>query len=296
MQDSLFSKMSLDNFEAATRPKVHASWNLHNLLPQDMDFFVMLSSISGVLGGLAQANYAVGNAYQDSLARYRLCQGQRAVSLDLGMMHSVGFAAKHQSVTENLTQQGYLGIKETELHGILSYYCDPSRLLPSSLDNQVITGIQTPEDLMLAGIEEPYWLIRPQFRHLYQMRSSVVDNADGSISNGVGIQAEVIDYGSQIQNASNLDEVTDICRAALINRVARILDISEENIDTTRPMYSYGVDSLVATKIRNWLFDFIQADVAVFELLNDYSIAGLSELIAQRTKKRVISEAIERGI
>jgi hypothetical protein len=31
-------------------PKYHGTWNLHRHLPADLDFFLMLSSISGVIG------------------------------------------------------------------------------------------------------------------------------------------------------------------------------------------------------------------------------------------------------
>ncbi len=30
--------------------QVHGTWNLHDMLPKDLDFFVMLSSLAGVMG------------------------------------------------------------------------------------------------------------------------------------------------------------------------------------------------------------------------------------------------------
>ena len=43
------------------RCKVNASWNLHQLLPSDLDFFLLLSSIVGIYGSPGQANYAAAN-------------------------------------------------------------------------------------------------------------------------------------------------------------------------------------------------------------------------------------------
>src|SRR5690349_522221 len=44
LQDAIFENMTYEDFVSATRPKIQGSWNLHNLLPKDLDFFVCLSS------------------------------------------------------------------------------------------------------------------------------------------------------------------------------------------------------------------------------------------------------------
>ena len=60
--------MSLEDFQTAIKPKVQGSWNLHALLASEFDFFVLLSSAAGVTGNRGQANYCIGNTYQDALA------------------------------------------------------------------------------------------------------------------------------------------------------------------------------------------------------------------------------------
>jgi hypothetical protein len=42
--------MSYDDWITCTRAKIQGSWNLHEALPKHLDFFVMLSSISGIIG------------------------------------------------------------------------------------------------------------------------------------------------------------------------------------------------------------------------------------------------------
>ena len=56
----MLENMSYNDFQLAFKPKVQGSWNLHELLPRDLDHFVMLSSATGVLGNRSQANYAAG--------------------------------------------------------------------------------------------------------------------------------------------------------------------------------------------------------------------------------------------
>jgi len=52
--------MTHDQYVGAIRPKVQGSWNLHENLPKNLDFFVLLSSSAGIAGSRGQANYAAG--------------------------------------------------------------------------------------------------------------------------------------------------------------------------------------------------------------------------------------------
>lgn len=63
-QDGVFENMVYDDWRTCTAPKIQGSWNLHELLPHSLDFFVMLASMSGVIGNPGQANYAAGNTFR----------------------------------------------------------------------------------------------------------------------------------------------------------------------------------------------------------------------------------------
>ena len=110
LQDSVFENMTGMDFMTAAKPKVEGSWNLHRLLPKDMDFFICLSSGAGIAGARGQSNYAAGmsnhslvvvltsatgNTYQDALAWHRRAQGLPAVTIDIGIVLSVGFVAEN---------------------------------------------------------------------------------------------------------------------------------------------------------------------------------------------------------
>ncbi|TGO34128.1 hypothetical protein BHYA_0211g00120 [Botrytis hyacinthi] len=94
LQDSSFEGMDINKFHAATKSKVDGSWNLHTLLPSGMDFFVILSSIAGIIGSFGQSNHCAGNTYQDGLADYRISNGQKAISLDLAGIFDIGYIAE----------------------------------------------------------------------------------------------------------------------------------------------------------------------------------------------------------
>ncbi|KAJ5712073.1 Acyl transferase/acyl hydrolase/lysophospholipase [Penicillium malachiteum] len=67
---------------------------MHQLLPENLNFFIHLSSLAGVVGQMASSNYAGGCTFQDALARYRVSQGQPATPFDIGWMRNIGIIAE----------------------------------------------------------------------------------------------------------------------------------------------------------------------------------------------------------
>ncbi|OAQ71933.1 thiolase-like protein [Pochonia chlamydosporia 170] len=72
LRDRNILRISFEDWQAATLPKVAGTWNLHNaLLDADLDFFILLGSISGAIGHPGQANYASANTFMSSFVQYR---------------------------------------------------------------------------------------------------------------------------------------------------------------------------------------------------------------------------------
>jgi hypothetical protein len=267
--------MSSQEFHAAVKPKVDGSWHLHNLLPKCMDFFVLLASLSGVIGTHGQSNYACGNTYQDALARYRVARGEKAVSLDLGLILSVGYAAERERVGEILQSQFCKGIEESQLHAILDYYCDPALPLPSPLHSQVAVGLVLPSTIRANGHDIPSWMSSPIFRQLHQIddhRTSRARDAEGAVN-----------YEALFRTAESLAEVGGLIADGLRTKLSLTLAVEKENIDTGRPMHTYGVDSLGAVEVRAWLGRVIGADVSVFEIMGNVSITSLGLEVAAKS-------------
>ncbi|KAL5044750.1 polyketide synthase [Aspergillus fruticulosus] len=60
------------------KSQIQGTWNLHRLLPSGLYFFIMMSSISSIIGNRGRANYAAANSFIDGLAHYRHAHSERA--------------------------------------------------------------------------------------------------------------------------------------------------------------------------------------------------------------------------
>ncbi|MGP3655376.1 type I polyketide synthase [Burkholderia gladioli] len=94
LADAAHARLDAEAFRRVFEAKVAGAWRLDAACRElELDFFLMLSSISGVLGAPGQANYAAANAALDALARRRRAEGRPALSLCLGAVAGEGMAA-----------------------------------------------------------------------------------------------------------------------------------------------------------------------------------------------------------
>ncbi|KAH7265653.1 uncharacterized protein BKA55DRAFT_590873 [Fusarium redolens] len=278
LNDSIFEAMTYAQYQDAIRPKVTGTINLHNLTKDmPLDFFIMLSSAAGVVGNSSQANYAAGGAFQDAFAHFRTEQGLPAVTLDLGGIDDVGFVAENADYVVNLERWGYLTISQAEFFSMIKQaILHPKR---SATNCQVVTGLGTQgmaeEGSDASPDELPFWFRDAKFSHLLQMGRKQVHETDSE--NGVRLT-------ESIPAAESLAEATNLICDAIIEKMAKMLGMPAESIDASQSMAAYGLDSLVAVELRNWLFREAKADVAVFEVLGKGSLNALAGDIALKSK------------
>ncbi|KAL1963672.1 hypothetical protein VTN77DRAFT_7876 [Rasamsonia byssochlamydoides] len=280
LRDVLFEKMSHDQWIQSTRPKVHGTWNLHQHLP-DVDFFLVLSSFAGVFGNRGQSNYAAAGAYQDALAYYRrdAC-GQKAVTLDLGIMRDVGVLAE-RGITDSLREwEQPFGIREFEFHALVesAIATQQQREMPAGAEMpeaQIPTGLATARSALAAGISNPFYFDDARFSILARTGQQQ-QQKHNSAGGGLSVQ-------TQLAQAQSLNEATQVVQTTLLARVAKSLQSMVSDIDPTRPLHSFGVDSLVAVEVANWVFKELQATLTVFEILASVPITVLAEQIASRS-------------
>ncbi|KAL2008035.1 hypothetical protein VTN00DRAFT_8017 [Thermoascus crustaceus] len=285
LEDKIFETMPLSAYTRAIRPKVHGSWNLHEAtLNQPLDFFIMLASAVGMVGHPSQANYAAGNTYQDALAHYRVSRGLPATTIDLGIVRSAGYVAEsdHQEEIErNLTRWGFLRIEEEEFFSMLEIAMTSS----SGHTHQschMLTGVGVGVGIQEVSSDQgrtdsPSWFKDPAFSHLHKMQTHINTNTEKKTSTTSQSLHERLKG-----KCLSITETTTTILDAITAKLAKSLMMNREDFDPSQPTSAYGVDSLVAVEVRNWLVRETKVDVPVFEILQCSSLQALAVRIAER--------------
>lgn len=281
LRDVVFEKMTYEEWTLPLQSKVQGTWNIHQHFGHErpLDFMVFCSSQSGVCGNPSQAQYAAGNTYQDALAHYRRAQGLKVVSVNLGIMRDVGVLAETGSHALKVWEQ-VLGIGEPAFHALMKSLVNGQMRRRGALEDeapvQVCTGLGTADILAIHRLASPAYFTDPRFGPL------AVTSVSSTIGGASGEDAAA-SLASRLSEAdSNLASI--VILDALVEKIADILRIPSSEVDPSRPMYQYGVDSLVALEVRNWITREMKANMALLDILAAVPMETFAAQIALKSK------------
>ncbi|EXJ93245.1 hypothetical protein A1O3_01802 [Capronia epimyces CBS 606.96] len=285
LKDSIFENMTFDKWMGATQPKIKGSWNLHDCLPKELDFFIMLSSMSGIIGNAAQANYAAGNTYEDALAHYRRAQGLAATTLDVGLVTDASHFDADATIEDYLKRYSHWTsalVTDREMQIMIEAVMREARMAKAHTESP--TPIQPLPAQLLVGLNGSVprgseslnpWSKERKFDHR-------ICRASGSRSDSnAGGPTQSLE--SQLQKASSGTEAVALVETALRTHLAAAMTAMPEDIDGDKPLYALGVDSLKAIEVRNWVFKELKCDVSVFEVLSPVPLAQLAVKLAKKS-------------
>ncbi|KAH9865621.1 hypothetical protein J1614_009206 [Plenodomus biglobosus] len=163
LRDSLYETMTHTQWVEASLPKIQGTSNLHQYFDQSyaLDFFISLSSISGIIGNKGLANYAAGSTFQDAMAHHRRRAGLRGVSLDLGIMLDVGVIAEHGSTGDLKRWEEVIGVREPLFHALIKAVISGQQQadLSATIPPQICVGLGTAEAFDATDVTRPDYLI-----------------------------------------------------------------------------------------------------------------------------------------
>jgi len=277
LRDVLFEKMTFEDYEAVVRSKISGAWNFHNALADNpLRFFVVLSSVAGIVGNRGQAHYSAANTYLDAFTLYRRRKGLAATSIDLAAVEGVGYlaenAAKMPQVMRNLSdntvgEAEVLALLEAAITGKVDRFCQ----------GQVVTGLGFDK----ASSSLPHYASDAKFSHLRD--AFLAKSADSSVSLG----SETLTIGQQLGRCATIEEARDIVTRGLCDKLGAILMLPAEVMaaqQATASVTAFGLDSLNAIELRNWIGKELQAHLQVLELLTSGVLADLAALVLRKSR------------
>ncbi|MEK5448466.1 SDR family NAD(P)-dependent oxidoreductase [Paenibacillus sp. FSL R7-0331] len=101
--DGFLFRKDMDNFNSVLTPKVFGTVIIDELTrDQELDFFILFSSMQSLFGGLGQGDYTAANAFLDAYASYLSKKGLAAQTINWPGWSETGMAVDYQ-VADSLT-------------------------------------------------------------------------------------------------------------------------------------------------------------------------------------------------
>ncbi|MFI0982696.1 SDR family NAD(P)-dependent oxidoreductase [Streptomyces sp. NPDC021093] len=236
--DALLADQDEDRLHGVMAPKVAGAAHLAELTADlDLSAFVLFSSVSGVLGGPGQSNYAAANAWLDALAVRLRRAGRPAVALSWGLWEQSGDGMSAGLGRADLARMRRQGVGAlTEHQGLRALdealTCDRAHLVPVRLE---LAAMQREADRGTA--------VHALLRGFVRTRRRRTESGSDSRS---GLRDQLAVLPAAERHAALVALVRQ--EAALVLGGTRPESIGEQKV-----LQSLGMDSMTAVELRRSL-------------------------------------------
>ena len=232
LDDAILANLDEERFHRVLAPKVSGAENLdHFVRGMSLDYFVMFSSVTTLIGNPGQANYVAANAYMEGLARRRQ-RGLAALAIGWGPISDVGVVARNarlQSGLQKLT--GMSGMPAREALELMVQAIEQSA---GTIESAVITI--SPNDGNFGG-DRLVTLRSPTYAS-FVSRGQKLGESDAE---NIDLQALAASAGIEAARRKVADVIS--------MQLSHVLHIREEDISQVRPLGEIGLDSLMAVEL-----------------------------------------------
>ena len=222
--------LSEDDLLGMLRPKVSGTWMLHECTKTlELDFFVLFSSTTGLLGSMGLGHYAAANTFLDSFASYRTSLGLPAVSISWGAWDEMRGTAED--------------LRRVEEGGLLPM--SSSRVL-ASLGS--LMGIELPH-VAVASVD---WSVLIPVYETRRHRPFLEGLGSRSASRETARQPEGGGMIRKLEAARVSDRralLVEIVRA----EAGRVLGLPVDEVSVTQGLFDMGMDSLMSVNLKSRL-------------------------------------------
>ncbi|RAH68494.1 ketoacyl-synt-domain-containing protein [Aspergillus aculeatinus CBS 121060] len=268
LSDRSFGELKHSDFTTVFGPKVQGTKNLDTLFhSQNLDFFIMFSSLASIVGNRGQSNYVAANLFMSTVAAQRRARGLAASVFHIGMVLGVGYVSTTGVYETTLRQYRYMPIAEPEFWDMFAQAI--------VIGHPALGGGHTPE--MITGLHrhslreeagKAFWAENPRFSlHTVPEESQTVV--------GDAAAAKQVPLAEAVAEAGTLEAVDGVIQEAFVGKMERMLQAARGSIERGQPLINLGVDSLIAVEIRSWFLKELEVDMPVLKLVGGMSVGEL---------------------
>ncbi|PTQ76079.1 acyl transferase domain-containing protein [Nitrosomonas oligotropha] len=256
LDDAPILDLTPQRMAAVMQAKAVSAWHLHQLTQNhSLDFFVMCSSVSALIGNGRQANYAAANTFLDALSWHRQALGLPSTTINWGAINT-GMAVDSEEVKRHLALMGMNTLPAKQALECWKFLHDKKVAQYGLMD-----------------VSWPRWQeFEPtggqslRFRHL----ANVVANA-----------AAVTSLAKEISVLS--PEEQQVRLEDLLNElVAKTLRLPRNKINTQASLSQMGIDSLMAAELQAEINQALGVRISTLELMRGQNLGHLARLLADK--------------
>ncbi|MFF2175855.1 SDR family NAD(P)-dependent oxidoreductase [Lysinibacillus sp. NPDC058147] len=251
-----------ERFNQVFSPKVYGTWILDKLTETDqLDFFIMFSSVASLFSAPGQGDYIAANAYLDAYSYYRNMFNKRTVAVNWSTWKETGMSIKHDFNIDTLFKA--LMTKEG-IHGL-------DQLINKDVPRALIGEINY-ESSLISLLERFMFKLSPKIRKtLYCYIGQTKVKAKPKVA---GFIEEVKLSGKESDQYSAIEQK--------IGQIwGEVLGFDEINIYDN--FFELGGDSISGLKIANLINQELGKQIGVADLLSFVTVADFVEFMEQHT-------------
>jgi acyl transferase domain-containing protein/NAD(P)-dependent dehydrogenase (short-subunit alcohol dehydrogenase family) len=254
LADAPLLRLTTQEFRRAMLPKALGAWNLHSATSNcPLEFFVLFSSISALVGNSGQTNYVAANCYLDALAWHRRAAGLPATSINWGAIADVGIVTRDATLQKHLEYTGLIAMPAA----------DALYAFDKILNRR-------PTQLCVAEANWQQWA-------RYEAKGGKSSRFAGLIGESIGNDEEArnVRLRNKLLSIEPQDR-QEVLAYILAEIFGGELKMAVEEIDVHRPFNRMGVDSLMGVGLQLGIESLLGARVSALELVGDLTICDIA--------------------
>ncbi len=232
LEDAIVQNLTEEQIERVLRPKVLGAKNLDQMSRNiDLDYFILFSSVTTMIGNPGQAAYVMANGFMEGLARRRRNEGLPGLAVAWGAIEDVGVLAENQALRDRLTKHS--GVRNLKAREGLDLLVKALSSFPAGEEDAVIA---------LAPID---WSHPCQHLALFKSPTYSRLPQDKDIASD---EAGHIDIKALLAQRP-LSEVKKLVADEITEQIARVLRLPRDDVARNKPLAEIGLDSLMAMEL-----------------------------------------------
>jgi acyl carrier protein len=294
LSDQAFPNMTTDHWGSVTKPKVTGAWNLHEASrarKMNLSFFILFSSLSGVLGQPGQANYAAANSFLDAFARYRASLGLPRTALDIGAVEGVGYLSENDTFLRKMRGMVWQPVQEEELLRNLSAVMS-THGAGREAEEKDLQDLWSPivnKRGALIGLSSPITsnatvgAASTRFSQGIRLAAYLnkSDNMD-VVAAGSNVLEDILSRGQNDTEIFKLPETTAVVASEIWKKLSTLSMKPDSDPNISLSLSELGLDSLVAVELRVWCKQVFRVEISVLEMLATGTLEALGKKITGR--------------